>query len=222
MTVIYKEHQESDLGRCIPCIPLRRGVLYVVYIELLWNLLAVTGLVSDDFRAVSGGYQYYSRIGVTILAVIGTLVTYVYGVMGVYDACWERLDVFHTFLYVKMVLIFGFVAMDFQVLIMCESIPEDYPTVREIAKRGQCSGHTMGTIIFFLVRELSLIICAYFVKILSDKWREGIRYKINFNRDSFFVTDKSFEDRESYMALDRGRPPAQTPMPHGGGQVPAV
>ncbi|CAD7924750.1 unnamed protein product [Amoebophrya sp. A120] len=203
----YKETDEAELGKCCICFSLRRGVLYFVFLDLIFSFIAFLSFITDDMRPVAGGYSVYGRIAAASLGLLGLMIGFSHGKMGVFDANAERLSVWLTFVYFKVIALLCIYGSDLGALLKCpeggEGDSEASPTIRTLALNNACPKALIGSSIVFGLKLVFLLCTVYVTRRLIEKWSVGIRYKINFNRDPWFINDKSFEDTTSYMTLDR-------------------
>jgi len=78
------KHQETPLGHCLGCVPVRTGVLAFACFLLFLSLCAVAGIVTEDTRILVGGYNYWTNIAVDILGCLGVIICLM-GIVGVND-----------------------------------------------------------------------------------------------------------------------------------------
>mmetsp|Transcript_15591 Transcript_15591/g.38609 ORF Transcript_15591/g.38609 Transcript_15591/m.38609 type:complete len:130 (+) Transcript_15591:162-551(+) len=122
MAPLYKETDDFELGRCW-CFTLRRGVLYFVIGELIISFVCFLSIITDDLRPAAGGYSPYGRITVAALGLLGLVIGFTHGKLGVFDASAERLEPWLYFIYFKLVVTGLIFASDVGLLLTCKGSP---------------------------------------------------------------------------------------------------
>jgi len=159
---IMSKHQETPLGHCLGCVPVRTGVLAFSCLLLFLSFCAVAGLVTEDTRMLVGGYTYWSNIWVDILGCLGVVFSLMC-LVGVTDnhSRWVRL--FAHFASFRIVAYLFIVWSDFRVLETCEkfglsSMTDHYnPAMEMVVLQGRCpSTRTYYTMISILDIAISL------------------------------------------------------------------
>lgn len=114
-----KSH-EHYVGHSCGCVPVRYTVTLYAVLMLILSLAASLSLVTEDTRALVGGYSLSLRYLVSIVGAIGAFFS-VAAIIGIHDnsATWVR--PFLYFVLARMVVVVIFFIIDWRELQGCES-----------------------------------------------------------------------------------------------------
>lgn len=137
------KHQETPLGHCLGCVPVRTGVLAFACFLLLLSVCAVLGIVTEDTRVLVGGYTYWSNITVDVLGCLGIVICSM-GIIGVNDNHTRWVRWFANFALLRVIARLFVLWADWNTLNTCEkfgisSLSAHYNAAMEtVVLQGRC------------------------------------------------------------------------------------